>query len=297
MKRHALSLASAGFPVFPLVARDKIPMISKRDGGNGCLDATLDAKQIETWWYGWPNANIGIATAGFLIVDLDGQEGIKSWSSLEDQHGTIPTLAVATGSGGIHLYYRSSVGRNSASKIATKIDTRGDGGYVVAPPSIHPSGTPYAWLNTLDVAQAPAWVEAVITKPDPAPMVATGGIVTDLANAYATTAWAEILRRIATAPAGTRNDQLNAGAYSAGRLIASNLLSRTDAEPALLNAALTTGLRQHESEATIKSGLDAGSLIPVDLKEQIKTPPTHRSTLTFQAPRFKPARFYPPRAS
>lgn len=295
MKRYALGLAQRGFAVFPLVARDKIPMIPKRDGGNGCLDATTDANQIETWWYRWPNANIGIAMRDILVVDLDGQEGLKTWSNLEREHGHIPTLAASTGTGGLHLYYTSRFGKNSARKVGPGIDTRGQNGYVVAPPSIHPNGTAYAWVNALEMQIVPDWILDAIARRDPTPTPTqptnAGAALVELGNAYADRAWTEIIRRVETAADGTRNDQLNASAYSAGRLVASNLLSRHDAESGLMRAALTCGLGQHESEMTIASGLDAGSEIPVDLK------PAVRTACSFKTPHFKTPRFYPPRAS
>jgi hypothetical protein len=79
------------------------------------------------------------AASGFDVVDLDGEEGIAEWTKLEAKHGKAPTYSVRTPRGGLHLYYRHDPARPipcTASKLAPHIDTRGDGGYVLVPPSI-----------------------------------------------------------------------------------------------------------------------------------------------------------------
>lgn len=165
MLEQALKYAAAGIHVFPIKPRGKTPITQ-----HGCLDATDDPEQIAAWWTQTPDANIGIATgpaSGLLVVDLDGQEGHDAWVELVDTHESIRTRVAKTGSG-LHLYFRSTltVG-NTAKRLGPGIDTRGKGGYVVAPASIHPDGDPYRWLNDQPIAQLPDWLAEEIQRVKP----------------------------------------------------------------------------------------------------------------------------------
>jgi len=139
----ALKYAADGFAVFPCRPGDKQPLGSLVP--NGCLDATTDADTIRGWWTKCPNANIGIATgkrSGVSVVDLDGTTGIESGRRLNLRS----TITSFTGSG-IHLFYADPVGliSNSVKKLSAGLDMRGNSGYVIAPPSLHPNGKRYAW--------------------------------------------------------------------------------------------------------------------------------------------------------
>lgn len=110
-------------------------------------DATEDVATITAWWSDWPNAGIGLATgegSGFDVLDVDGDVGAASLAELVARHDLLlETMEVSTGRGR-HLYFQHHPGlRNSAGKLAPGLDVRGDGGYVVAPPTLHPSGTRY----------------------------------------------------------------------------------------------------------------------------------------------------------
>ncbi|HAT50435.1 MAG: bifunctional DNA primase/polymerase [Nitrospirae bacterium] len=114
-------------------------------------EATTDHDQITQWWSKWPKANIGIATgakSGLVVLDVDVDSGGEaSLNKLLDQYGPLPeTIRVKTGSGGEHIYFKHPGGKvgNSASKVGAGLDIRGDGGYVVAPPSNHLKGN-YQW--------------------------------------------------------------------------------------------------------------------------------------------------------
>ena len=150
LKEWALEYAGMGLAVFPLRARNKTPATK-----NGCKDATTDQKQIAAWWDRWPDANIGIATGsvsgGLVVIDLDrdeekgfdGYEVLREW---EKQHGQLPdTCQSITGRGGYHLLYRDTVEHRNAQAVYEGVDIRGEGGYIVAPPSIHPNGHAYEW--------------------------------------------------------------------------------------------------------------------------------------------------------
>jgi Bifunctional DNA primase/polymerase, N-terminal len=135
----------------------------------GHRDATMDKRQISTWAHKWPGCNWGLATgeaSGVVAIDIDGVEGRASLANLQRQGLILPaTLTVTTGrtDGGEHRYYRMPTGvdlRNDQSgKIGPHIDVRGTGGYVVIPPSIHPSGKQYRFIDPdVPIAELPGWV-------------------------------------------------------------------------------------------------------------------------------------------
>jgi hypothetical protein len=150
LKSSALRLAEDGFPVFPVRPGDKRPLIS------GWKEAaTMDPAIIAAWWSQWPDANIGIVTgerSGLVVLDVDvATGGLESFEELKSCISDWPdTLMVRTGSGGLHVYFRMWDGiriGNSVSKLAPGLDIRGEGGFVVAPPSLHASGNRYEWIN------------------------------------------------------------------------------------------------------------------------------------------------------
>lgn len=119
---------------------------------HGVTDASKDAEQVEAWWKQWPSANVGIATgavSNLVVIDADGSEGIEAARQFLGDPFAYP--CVQTGSG-YHFYFlHPGVEiRNSASRIAPHLDIRGDGGYCVAPPSTHVSGSTYHWLNSVE---------------------------------------------------------------------------------------------------------------------------------------------------
>ena len=139
-----MAYARHGLAVFPLKARDKVPATV-----HGVKDATRDEAVITQWWSQEPEANIGIAAgqpSGVVVFDVDGEAGEQSLVSLMEEHGALPmTPAVATGKG-FHLYFRMpEEALANRVAMAAGLDLRSTGGYVVAPPSIHPSGRAYEW--------------------------------------------------------------------------------------------------------------------------------------------------------
>jgi putative DNA primase/helicase len=137
---------------------------------HGVKEATTDLETIRGWWRQWPNANIGLATgvkSGVFVLDIDPKSGgSHNLEELEDAYGGLPgTLTQRTGSNGQHRIFRypDVQIKNSASKIAPGLDIRSDGGYIVAAPSVHASGSRYEWhgVNT-PVEVAPDWLIALI---------------------------------------------------------------------------------------------------------------------------------------
>jgi hypothetical protein len=140
----------------------------------GLNDASRNPQDINEWWKRWPDANIGIVTGqehGLVVVDID-LPGIENWRDLQDINSAVDTLTVSTGSGGEHYYFQTNGTkyRSTASQIDTGIDTKGEGGYVVAPPSLHASGDNYEWLddNRLRaLSDLPEWLESKMPIFDP----------------------------------------------------------------------------------------------------------------------------------
>jgi hypothetical protein len=166
----ALAVAATGLPVFPCDA-DKRPLVS-----GGFKSASKDPQQIATWWRQWPAALIGVptgASSGFFVIDLDsvahgGPDGLVAWDKLTAIHAAPPTRTHATPNGGLHLLFRYDPQRpvtNRRGDLPAGIDVRGEGGYVVFPPSRLPDGR--AWrvpenCETDGIAAAPEWLYELI---------------------------------------------------------------------------------------------------------------------------------------
>jgi len=145
---HALQYVSRHWFIFPLKPRSKQPLISKAQGGRGFHDATTDPKQIEVWWGQCPDANIGLATgaSGLVVLDADGPEGLAELDALARQHGALPRTLVSKTGRGFHFFF-SGTGIPSSQVKGSHLDVRGSTGYVVLPPSVHPSGAAYEWMR------------------------------------------------------------------------------------------------------------------------------------------------------
>lgn len=139
--------AAMGWAVFPLVPREKIPLLSKAKGGNGLKDASADLNVVTAWWTKYPDANIGLTTggaSGLVVVDVDGADGEAALAL----YGMLPeTVESHTGKGRHLLFTGAPDIRNSAGKLGPQLDVRAEGGYIVAPPSVHPNGGTYRWAN------------------------------------------------------------------------------------------------------------------------------------------------------
>lgn len=150
MKEWALHYAEMGLAVFPLACRDKVPAVV-----GGCKVATTKRTTIERWWDKNPQYNIGIATgnksSGLVVIDLDvdKNKGIDGYDVLRDwqnKHGKLPeTWQSITGRGGYHYFYKDAIVHSNRVGLYEGVDIRGEGGYIVAPPSVHPNGNIYEW--------------------------------------------------------------------------------------------------------------------------------------------------------
>ena len=164
----ALKFVEKGKPVFPC-GPDKKPLTK-----HGFKDATIESVQISAWWTEHPNANPAMPTgeaSDLVVLDVDqdstaGKDGESSLGKLIEEHGPLPaTLTVRTPRGGRHIFFQYPGERvpNSASSLGTDLDVRGDGGYVLLPPSKTPVGE-YAWIDRCKPAPLPSWLRALVVK-------------------------------------------------------------------------------------------------------------------------------------
>lgn len=194
---EAVSYAKMGWAVFPVhciqngtcscgnvdcKSKGKHPLTK-----NGVCDATNDLSVINEWFTRWPNANIGIATgklSGVVVLDVDPRHGGNvALEELEKKHGKLPvTVESITGGGGSHLFFRypGITIRNSAGKVGSGLDVRGDGGYIVAPPGSHLSGNNYCWkdgfvVGEMTLAEIPEWLKELMLGNGNTKVTATHG--------------------------------------------------------------------------------------------------------------------------
>lgn len=160
----AKDYAHRGWPVHPLVRNEKRPATA-----HGFKDASTDQAAVERNFGNRPR-DIGIRTgeqSGLVVLDIDPRSGgVESLEELLELHGSLPeTLTARTGGGGLHYYFRMP---EAVLTCRTKlggwsgVDLKGEGGYVVAPPSGHPSGGRYEWVNgpgeNVPIAEVPTWI-------------------------------------------------------------------------------------------------------------------------------------------
>lgn len=202
----ALRYAALGWPVFPLhtpsgegcscLASDCKSIGKHPRTMDGFKSATTEETRIRGWWRTWPLANIGIAAgarSGFFVVDVDPDKGgDASLGVLLSEHGQLPeTVEALTGSGGRHILL-AHPGRpipNSTSRLGAGLDVRGDGGYIVAAPSLHKAGTTYEWQpgcapGQCSLALAPEWLLELLRPPAPPPAQASADRAYARATAY-----------------------------------------------------------------------------------------------------------------
>lgn len=282
--RAALDAAERGWRVFPLRPGTKRPALH---GEKTCTRtgpcaaghrkweqrATTDPDRIRAAWSRAP-FNVGIATgpSGLVVVDLDTPEhkgssdapcGAATFAALCERaghagHAVPTTYRVRTASGGEHLYFTAPDGvrlPNTAGTVATSVDTRAAGGYVVAADSTTPAGR-YEALNAAVASPLPGWLLAILR---PAPARSAGPLrlpAVDGSRAAVAALEAECAT-VAAAPEGLRNTTLNRSAFKVGRFVAWGDLPRHVAEEAFQAAGEAAGLTAAECRTTIRSALDS----------------------------------------
>ncbi|MFE6589709.1 bifunctional DNA primase/polymerase [Streptomyces sp. NPDC057781] len=277
----AVEAAGRGWHVIPLRPNDKRPAghaekycpgTAYCTGGHKTPEqrATTDVDLLVAAWTHRPY-NVGIATgpSGLLVVDLDTlkpqepkgtPDGATSLQALCERAGqAVPdTHRVRTARGGEHLYFTQPDGvrlHSTAGRLGKKIDTRGWGGYVVAPGSTTPDG-PYTVLDDRDPVPLPGWLHDALKAPQ-RPAQPAVPVVATRAVGYAAAALRGEVHNVATAADGTRNATLLRAARALGRLVASGDLDRGEVEQALSRGAAGNATQpQRYYDDVITRGLD-----------------------------------------
>lgn len=269
----AVAAAGRGWAVFPCRPGDKRPAVDRWEE-RAC---SAPARVARYWPSPRHNAGVACGPSGLVVVDLDTspddalgiQERIAPYGAARlaevcREHGQAwpDTYTVTTPSGGWHLYYVAIPGRevrNSASKIAPKVDVRGTGGYVVAAGSMV-NGSAYHVTDDRPVAPLPAWLADLAAPPqrERAPAAIPSGA----GSRYALAALRRQLAELLAAPQGCRNDTLNRSSFALGQLVAAGLLDRDQTAAVLEDAGQRIGLDTGEVRRSVASGLAAGERFP-----------------------------------
>ena len=255
---------------FPCEVKGKRPLTP-----SGVKDASDDPSQLERWTVQFPGCNWGLATghrSGVVVVDVDGTEGEKSITALQQQGLLLPdTLTVKTGDGW-HLYFEMPPDadiRNSVGKIAPGIDIRSDGGYVIIPPSVHPRGQPYQTAVYKSPVPCPGTLLARLVQaelPTASPVLSSPRLAaTTHELAYAQKAMADECGKLAGTTSG-RNHALNVAANALGELVSAGWIELAVVQQSLWAAATANGYIAKdgpaEAQKTLQSGLNAGLAKP-----------------------------------
>jgi hypothetical protein len=264
----ALLISGDGWPVFPCGA-DKAPVCA-----GGLKAATTDPTRIRSLFSISRATMIGVRmgkTSGLIAIDIDPRHGGDEWFAAH--RSELPeTRMHATMSGGLHLLFKAPAIeiRNSASRIAHGVDVRGEGGYIIVPPS-----PGYTFENPgADIADLPAWLEALCRPAQapapsaPAPRPARTAPAQGDGTAYGRAALDRECDAIRNAPDGAKHATINLAGYSIGGLVTAGELGDAEAFPAL-SAALET-LRPRcvdyrAAEKTLRRAYEEGKGRPRDI--------------------------------
>jgi hypothetical protein len=273
----ALGYAKSGIPVFPCNP-DKSPMLS-----GGFKSASCDYGTVEHRWRRSPNALIGMVTgnaSGFFVLDIDCKgtvNGFDTLAALEERYGALPvTRTVKTPSGGEHRYFKMPETDPplscSTGKLGPGLDTRAEGGYVIAPPSMNSNGNAYQFVDrNVEPAPLPEWMIDLLTKPKKSWQVVLNADFINDNTPYGQAALDNIVAEMAATPEGQRNDTLFKLSCRLGSLVAGGELSRESAEQ-IKDAAAEAGLDTDEIEKTFASGFNAGMQSPATADDKKSGP-------------------------
>jgi hypothetical protein len=284
-----------GWSVIPLQAHGKLPehtllpVIPEGEEGSAKRSwkpyQTTPATEadVAVWWR-HAGINVGIVTgsvSGVVVLDLDNAVAIR----VAYERGIPKTPHASTGKG-LHIYFRApaqNVGNRAGFDPSVEgFDFRGEGGYVVAPPSIHPNGSVYTWLQSPEdcaVAEMPEWLQELLLplspkQTDTPPLETNAAPSPTEANPPTPLSDRDRVQQVVTATIqaeldqvrqtrqGGRNDQLNRSAFVLGQLVGAGLADERDIEQRLESVALAIGLSRSEVRATMASGLSAGKRNP-----------------------------------
>ena len=266
---HAL-----GWSVIPLLRHSKRAAIPWKR----YQEKPPTVQQVAAWRKTHDKSNLAVITgavSGIFVMDVDSPEG----QGEVNKQGVPETVTAKTAKG--RHYFFNHPGRHVKNdvRILDGVDIKGDGGYVVLPPSIHPdTGLPYAWehspLENATVADAPQWLLDLIEgeaqeKPQPEKSAPISEPPTNGRDPYLDKAMSNVLLELSTAPDKTRNNTLNIAAMRFGNFVAAGRLDQAEAENQLRVVATAIGLDPGEINDTIQSGMTKG----LEKPEYTGTPP------------------------
>ncbi|KJL36432.1 bifunctional DNA primase/polymerase [Tessaracoccus sp. Y36] len=256
----AREFATAGVPVFPCVSGAKRPLTE-----HGFYDASTDPALVDAWWRQHPGANVGLptgASSGVVVVDVDVHGSVNGFEAMNRAHraGLIDgwMFTVTSPSGGLHAYYPATPDTAQPSWQAARagIDFRGDGGYIIIPPSsvvIHGASVPYALrqintgpASTIDSGGLRDFLDPRPTSRPVSRGISPSGAVRDR-DVSRIAAW------VATRGEGERNR----GLFWAACRLAENGVAPSDALDVLTAAAGHAGLSEREVTTTVRSAYRA----------------------------------------
>jgi hypothetical protein len=255
---------------------------------HGLHEATTNRARILARWTRHPQANIGLATGHrFDVLDIDGSTGAQAIRTFASEHDLQSSGPLArTGGGGWHYYLAPTGLGNVHPQGLERVDWRGSGGYVVAPPSRHRSGHPYQWVVGRDLDTPLAEVPAPLLERLHRQLARPATPITSLplgdrpGPRYGQAALAQELARVATAPVGQRNRKLWEAARNLYNLVATGTLDHHQVHHGLLQAAERCGLLADEprqTQRTLASGRQVGLAHPRPAPDRTRPDPAHAS--------------------
>jgi len=261
MLTQAQGYADAGKYVFPVKVKSKQPA-----NGNSFKGATISKEVIHNFWKDTA-FNIGLATGeinNLVVVDVDDEQ---TWAKFVATQGGLPQGPKVITGKGHHLYFAYPKGRQIRNRQApgNGFDIRANGGYVVAPPSIHHSGKVYRFTKSPELSELPElpeWLLELIAEPEKTANT-TLNFTAPIPASSDSTPWAMAglageCQTIASTTEGSRNGNLNKGSFRVAQLVAGGELASHVAIGALRQAGLQCELPASEVEKTLKSGYQEG---------------------------------------
>lgn len=242
----AIGYAKRGWRVLPLDGKVAFTL-------HGSHDATTNPTIIDNWWTRYPFASVGIATgpeSGLWVLDADGPIGLATLKSL-----ALPkdTPFVWTGGGGVHAYFAWDDRVAQRGKFLPGLDTRGRGGYVVAPPSRHKSGKFYRWGRESDaLPRAPEGLVLAVARHAPPKRSGPPRDCPAGGTDYGRAGLKALFDELAAVQKGGRDIRRNSIAFSAGRLAAGGHATVADAVECVVAACDRNGLIEEIGEAEVR---------------------------------------------